>query len=275
MSLRTSLFAICLLSVAGIAQAGVVFRIEVEDLSAGGQVEITEIKIDSNRMRTDSGGSNPTSMIFLGESDEMYMIDHTEKTYIVMDRETIEAMASRMNEAMQQMEAAMANVPPEQREMMERMMKGRMGSMPSATPPPAPVVRSLGESGSVNGVGCDWKEVTRDAIVDLKACVCNWTDIAGGDELRAMSLEMRDFVSTLMESFSSMTNSGVFGSSISENPMSSMEHLGGFPLISEDFDNGTLSRRSRFQSADEVAVSDDAFSPPSGYKRQDLGDMTR
>ena len=149
MNLRTSLFFICLLGMAGTANAGVVFRIEVQDLFAGGQVEITEIKIDGNRMRTDSGGSNPTTMIFLGESDEMYMIDHTEKTYIVMDRETVEAMANRMSEAMQQMEAAMAQVPPEQREMMERMMKGRMGNLQSTAPHVEPVVRSLGESESV------------------------------------------------------------------------------------------------------------------------------
>ena len=275
MNLKTGLFAVYFLSVAGIVQAGAVFRIEVEDLSAGGQVEITEIKIDGNRMRTDSGGSNPTSMIFLGESDEMYIIDHTEKTYIVMDRETVEAMANRMSEAMQQMEAAMAQVPPEQREMMERMMKERMGNMPTSTPRAEPVVRSLGESDNVSGVACDWKEVTRDAVVDLKACVSNWTDIAGGDELRAMSLEMKDFAAALMDAFSSMSNSSMFGSSLAENPMSSMENLGGFPLISEDFDNGTLSRRSRFQSVDEGAVAAEEFSPPSGYKRQDLGDMTR
>ena len=275
MNLRTSLFAICLLSLAGIAQAGAVFRIEVEDLSAGGQVEITEIKIDGNRMRTDSGGSNPTTMIFLGESDEMYMIDHTEKTYIVMDRETVEALANQMSEAMQQMEAAMAQVPPEQREMMERMMKERMGNMPSTAPHVEPVVRSLGESDNVAGVACAWKEVTRDAVVDLKACVCNWPDIAGGDELRAMSLEMKDFASALMDAFSSFTSSTGLGSAVADSPMRTMDNLGGFPLISEDFDNGTLSRRSRFQSVDETAVAAEEFSPPSGYKRQDLSDMAR
>src|SRR3972149_3617041 len=275
MTLRTSLFAVYLLSFAGIAQAGAVFRIEVEDLAAGGKVEITEMKIEGNRMRTDSGGEDPTSMIFLGDTDEMYVIDHGEKTYLLVDRQTMEAMANQMNEAMKQMEQALANVPPEQREMMERMMKERMGSMPSTSPPAEPVVRSLGERESVNGVACEWKEVTRNEVVDLKACVCGWTDMAGGDELRQMALEMKDFVSTLLDSFSSLASSAGFGSSLAENPMSSMENLGGFPLISEDFDGGTLARRSRFQSVDEVAISDDEFRPPSGYKKQDLGNMSR
>ncbi|MGH9461470.1 MAG: hypothetical protein ACRD1X_09655 [Vicinamibacteria bacterium] len=274
MSLRTCVFALVLVGVAGIAQAGAVFRIEAEDLSAGGKVEITEIKIDGNRMRTDTHGEDPTSMIFLGETDEMYVIDHAEKTYILMDKKTIEALGARMSEAMQQMEAALAQVPPEQREMMERMMKERMGGM-SSTPPAEPVVRSLGENDSVNGVSCAWKEVTREGVVDFKACVGNPADIAGGNEMQAMALEMKEFVSALMDAMSSMTNSNMFGSVLAENPANTMEDLGGFPLISEDFDEGKLSRRSRVQSADEVSVADEEFVPPSGYKKQDFGGMTR
>src|SRR3990172_11831902 len=116
MTLRTSLFAVYLLSFAGIAQAGAAFRIEVEDLAAGGKVEITEIKVEGSRMRTDSGGEDPTSVIFLGATDEMYVIDHAKKSYLLMDRKTMEAMANRMSEAMKQMEQALADVPPEQRE---------------------------------------------------------------------------------------------------------------------------------------------------------------
>lgn len=275
MSLRTSLFALGLLSLAGAAHAGAVFRIEVEDLSAGGEVEITEIKIEGSRMRTDTGGDNATSMIFLGESDEMYMIDHGERSYIVMDRETVEALGRKMSEAMKQMEAALAQVPPEQREMMERMMKERMGSMASSTPSGEPVVRSLGESDTVNGIACEWKEVTRGDVVDFKACVGDPSDIAGGAEMQAMALEMAEFVSALMEAFSSMASSNMFGSMLAENPMSSMEDLGGFPLVSEDFDNGTLARRSTFQSVDETSIAAEEFTPPSGYKRQDIGGMTR
>lgn len=275
MSLRTSLYAVSLLSMAGIAQAGTVFRIEVEDLSTGGQAEITEIKIDGNRMRTDTHGEDASTMIFLGETDEMYMIDHDEKTYMVMDRETVEALGRRMSEAMQQMEAALAQVPPEQREMMERMMKERMGNMPSSSPPAEPVVRSLGKSDTVNGISCEWKEVTRGGVVELKACVGNSGEIPGGDEMHTMALEMRDFASALMGALSSMETSPLFGSLVAQNPMSSMEDLGGFPLISEDFDDGKLSRRSRFQSAEDVSVSAEEFRPPSGYKRRDIGDMSR
>jgi hypothetical protein len=272
MSLRISLIAAYLLSFAGIGSAGVIFRVENEDLKSGGQMEITEMKVDGNRMRADSGGKDSTTMIFLGDTDEMYVIDHKEKSYMVMDRETVESLGNQMSAAMKQMEEALKDVPPEQRAMMERMMKGKMKGMPASKPRSEPQVRSLGESDSVNGVGCDWNEVSRDGVVELKACVCDWTDIPGGDELRQISLEMKDFASALVDAFG---GAGGLAGSIGENPMSVMEKAGGFPLITENFQGGNLTRRSRFQSVEEVAISDDEFMPPSGYKKKDMGNPSR
>jgi hypothetical protein len=272
MILRMSLFAVYLLSIAGITHAGgAVFRIEVEDISGGGEVEVTEMKVDGNRMRTDSGGKDNVTMIFLGATDEMYIVNHDDKSYMVMDRETVENLANQMSAAMKQMEEALKNVPPEQREMVERMMKGKMQGMPSSEPRSEPVVKSLGKSDSVNGVSCDWKEVSRDDVVELRACVSDWTGVQGGDELRQIALEMKDFTSALVDAM----GSAGFGGSIAESPMTAMEMAGGFPLISENFSKGKLTRRSRFQSAEEVAIPDDQFMPPSGYKKQDMGKMGR
>ena len=59
MKLRTILVAVYLLSVAGLTHAdGTIFRIEVEDVASGGGVEVTEMKVDGDRMRTDSGGED-------------------------------------------------------------------------------------------------------------------------------------------------------------------------------------------------------------------------
>ena len=142
---------------------------------------------------------------------------------LVMDRETVERLANQISAAMKQMEEALKNVPPEQREMMERMMKGKMKGMPSSTPRAEPVVKSLGKSDSVNGISCDWKEVSRDDVVELKVCVSGWTDIPGGDELRQIALEMKDFMSALVDAMGSVG----FGGTIAESPMTAMEMAGG------------------------------------------------
>ncbi|HEX9725363.1 MAG TPA: DUF4412 domain-containing protein [Vicinamibacteria bacterium] len=286
MSLRTSLFALCLLSFGGIAQAGAVFRVTVENYAEdnqffeGGESYVTVTKIEGNRMRSDTQGENgemATTVIFLGETDEMYMIDHEEKSYIVMDRESMEALGKQMSEVMQQMQAALAQIPPEQREMMERMMKDKMAADPNYKPPSPPVVRSTGESGSVNGIACEWKEVTRDDVLSERACVCDQSEIVGGHEMVAIAHEMKDFAEALREMANSVSSMPAFGGgTMGDFALAMTPELGGFSLISEDFDGeGKLMRRSTFQSADQVSIPDEEFTPPSGYKRQTMQGMTR
>ena len=268
MSLKPMILTAALLGFSGIAHAGVIIKIQNENVSAGKPAESSIMKIEGNRMRADSG--TETSMIFFGDTDEMYIIDHNKKTYVVMDRETIEAMGAKMSEAMKQMEEALANVPPEQREMMEKMMKGKMKGMPSSEPRAEPVVTSLGKSDTVSGIGCEWQQVSRDDVVELKACVGQYSDFPASDDVRQISEEMKEFVASLTEAVSTIT-SGPLGS-FAGSPMSAMA-LDGFPLISENFQDGKLTHRSRLQSVEEGSISGEEFTPPSGYKKQDIKKM--
>jgi len=277
---------VCLVStVAGSAHAGAVFRNTVENFGEdnqffeSGDSYVTVTKVDGNRMRMDTQsmeGQLATTAMFLGETDEMYMIDHKEKTYMVIDREQVEALASQMSGAMKQMEEALAQVPPEQREMMERMMKGRM---PNADyEPPAPqVVTDLGESGSVNGVDCQWKQVTRDDALERKVCIADPGSIAGAQEMVALAHEMRDFAEGLMQLAKSASNMPMMGGGTMGTAGAGMHaELDGYPLIAEDYDGeGKLIRRSTFESADEVAITGDEFTPPSDYKKQSMPTMGR
>jgi hypothetical protein len=284
MKMRAGLLAICLLCTAGIAQAGAVFRVKVDNFTKGNQFfeggdsYTTVTKIEGDRMRSDIQGENgntATTIIFLGEKDEMYMIDHKKKTYLVMDRESIEALGKQMSEVMKQMEAALAQVPPEQREMMERMMKKKLAADPNYKAPSPPVVRSLGESGSVNGIACEWKAVTRDNVLSEKACVCDQGKISGGEEMVAIANEMKDFASGLQELANSASGFKMFsGGTLGDVAMTMTADLGGFALVTEHFDGeGKLMRRSTFQSADKVPVAAEEFASPSGYKRQTMKEM--
>lgn len=287
MDLRTSALAICLTmsSIGGIADAGAVFRTTVENYAEDNQFfearesYVTVTKIEGNRMRMDTQGMDgtlATTMIFLGETDEMYMIDHDEKTYMVFDRERIEALTQQMSQAMQQMQEALAQVPPEQRAMMERMMKDKMPGG-DYEPPSPPVVTDLGESGNVNGIECQWKQVTRDDRLEQKACVCDQSAIAGGEEAVAIAHEMRDFAEALTQMATSVASSPMLGGGTLGGFATTMvADLEGFSLISEDYDGEEkLISRSTFESADNVSIPDEEFTPPSGYERQTLEGLSR
>ena len=263
MGTKTGLLAICLLGAVGIAQAGTIFRTEVENFAEdnqffqGGKSYTTVTRVEGDRMRSDTRGEDgkiASSVIFLGKTDEMYMIDHKEKSYLVMDRESIEALGNQMSEVMKQMEAAMAKVPPGQREMMERMMKKKLAADPNYKEPSPPVVRSL-----------------------EKACVCDQDEIAGGKEMAAIAHEMKDFAAGLSELAKSASSFKMFGGSTMENlGMAMTADLGGFPIISEHYDGeGKLMRRSTFRSAEDVSVPAEEFTPPREYKKQTMQEMTR
>lgn len=287
MSLK-NLLAICLMtmpSIEGIAHAGAVFRVTVENYAEdnaffeGGESYVTVTKVEGDRMRMDTQGEDgalASTVIFLGETDEMFMIDHKKKSYMVMDRERIEALSQQMGQVMQQMEEALAQVPPEQRAMMERMMKGKMAAE-NIEPPSPPVVTDLGETGNVNGIACQWKQVTRDDVLSDKACVCDEGAIAGGKEMVALAHEMRDFAEGLMQIAKSASSVQMFGGgTMAEVGAAMTADLGGFSLISEAYDGEEkLIKRSTFESADEVSIPDAEFTPPSGYKRQDLEGLGR
>jgi hypothetical protein len=286
MKMKAGLWAICLMVAVESAWAGAVFRIEMENFAEdnqffeGGESYTTITKIAGDRMRTDTQGEDGkigNSVIFLGEKDEMYMIDHKKKTSLVMDRESIEELGKQMSGVMKQMEAALAQVPPGQREMMERMMKKKLAADPNYKEPSPPVVRSSGESSSVHGIDCEWKEVTRDGALSEKACVCDQSAIAGGEEMVAIAQEMRDFASGLSKLANSASGLKMFGGgTMEEIGLNLTADLGGFPLISEYYDGeGKLMRRSTFQSADDVSIPDEDFGPPSGYKKQTMQQMMR
>src|ERR1019366_6935771 len=69
-----------------------------------------------------------------------------------MDKAQMKAMGQQMSKAVEQMQAQMATMPPEQRKMMEDMMKGKMGAMGGATAKPTISLKELGSEkvGSYN-----------------------------------------------------------------------------------------------------------------------------
>ena len=117
------------------AQAGVVIQ-QVERAIGNNQARQTvTISMDAGKLRVE--GENPGQgkflLIFDNAKQVMWMVDVAKKSYMEITKAQVEAMANQMGQMMQQMQQAMANVPPEQRAMMEQMMKGRMGGM--AAPP--------------------------------------------------------------------------------------------------------------------------------------------
>src|SRR5512144_778073 len=146
---RFAYVAIVALSIAPLF-AGVRIQTENTDLSTK-KVSTEVILLDANRLRLDSDEGRSILFLTDGGRDRMVILDKTKNTYQEIDEQMMKQMGEQMSGAMAQMQAQLKNMPPEQRAMMEKMMKGKMPQAAAAAPK---TVYTAKGSGSVNGFSC-------------------------------------------------------------------------------------------------------------------------
>ena len=155
--------------------AGVVIEMVSRDASSNQETSADKIYTEGTMVRIEShqeGTTNPSTTIFRDET--LFIVNHQDQTYHRMDKDSMTRMSSQMSEAMKQMEAQLANLPPEQRAMMERMMKGRMpGGMPGAMGSDRPQRRiEVGGDEQVGEYSCTMYTVYRGTEKDTRGLRC-------------------------------------------------------------------------------------------------------
>jgi hypothetical protein len=95
----------------------------------------------------------------------MVVLDNSKNEYREIDQQTIDQMSGQTSAATAQMQAQMKNMTPEQRAMVEQMMKGRglPGVASSAVTSAARTTYTSKSGGSANGFPCTKYEGNRGA----------------------------------------------------------------------------------------------------------------
>ena len=248
-----------LLCVSSVANAGVEMDLVTVD-AAGNEEMRTKIYAQKDKVRMEEGGNGDATMIFLGNSF-MY-VDHKDKTYMVMDEATLEEVSAKMNEAMKEMEEQLANMPPEQRAMVEQMMKGQMqGMMGQGAEAPPPRIEA-GGSGEWQSRKCKEYSVFEGDEKTQDICAADLDDVDGADEVIAAFKNMAAYIEKLTESMP-MRPGGQL------NPGELMEQIDGFPIHTVEYANGRKVREVSLDSVTEKALDDALFQAPEGYRQQD------
>ncbi len=246
--------------------AGVVLEMVTENAS-GEEIETTRIFVKSGQVRIDSvDGKRSSEMSMIFRDEEFLILNHKDKTFTVMDEAMFDEMNAQMSEATRQMEEQLAQVPPEQRAMIERMMKGRMNAFVPGQQqaPPALRVKALGSS-EWDSYSCTQYEVRNDTGKVQEICAASMDQIEGSGEVMGAFKKMAEFMKRLTASLP-----GPFTASMASNPMEMMDQIEGFPVHTLHFDDGKLRQEVALKSATKQSLEQDIFTPPRGYKRQDL-----
>jgi hypothetical protein len=238
--------------------------------SAGVYVEMVEHNIATGstepkqKMYVQNGSGrfvDPDGHTSLIKNDTMYIIDDSDKSYILFDKATMQAVAQKLSAAMEKMKEQMAKLPPEQRAQMEQAMGGAMGMQGK---PRTVDVAATGKADNVNGRACKVWDVTRDGQLDEQLCVTPYAALPGKENFQQM-------FATFSKMFEEMAKSVPMLSGMMANEFSAMSKVGGFPMRSRAYENGKLGgAETLVKEWREEAMPDAMFEIPNGYKQKQL-----
>jgi hypothetical protein len=250
--------------------ADVQFEMEQKEMSpeSVGQIK-GKVKDDNLRMDFfENGNQLKGSMIYRGDLKEIIMINHDDKTYLVLDQATMNALAKQFEQAMSQMEEAMKKMPPDQREKMKEMMKEKMpGAYGGGGTYVEPELKKAG-TGSVDGISCTKYDVFRGDEKVRQHCVANWNNIQGGEEMMTVMLQMADFMDQMAKSFSKAGNFVGEQAQFERGVFNQLRQLNGFPIQTIEYDKGKVRAESNFISSEKSSITTADLEPPAGYTQQ-------
>ncbi len=243
----TPWIAAAVLLMPALAQADA--RIEMSTDKAEGGTLVMQVKDGKTRWEQD--GDARGSVLYDAATKTLTVLNHGDKTYMKLDKAAVQGVSEQMKAAMKQMEAQMANMPPEQREMIMKRMPG----FAAQEEKPVFSAEKAGGSDKVNGIKCRNMRLLKDGQPYTDACVA---------DADAMDIPEADF-ETLAAMFESMQEmASQFSGGRGALPL---REIGGMPVRSVNVETGEVS--------EVVSVSDDSldgalFEVPAGYRLQEM-----
>lgn len=263
--------AAAILLLPALSGAGSLIRMESKDFRASPAAQSTvEIATDGPLIRMDAVGqsaSDAGSMVFRSDAGEMTAIDHSRKRYFVLDEAALQGLAGQVNNAMAEMQAALAELPPEQRAMAEQMMKQRMGSAMNKSATPRELAKT-GETETVNGFDCELYNVTESGQKTRDMCVTSWSNIEGGNAFKDNMVAMASFFEHMRDLFS-QNGMDLMGSR--SEVFTHMREINGFPVRARNYNGaGTVIEETTLVSSEAQSFNATFFQAPEEYTAQRL-----
>ena len=257
------------------AFGGVVFEVETTDHTGSDpQASLAKVWADGDLLKASIASSGQTEdgeMIYRGEKREMIVVNHGEQTYFVIDDAMIQAIGGQLSQAMQQMQEALKDVPPEQRAMVEQMMKKNMPQMDEPAKSKTEM-KKTSDRAKKNGYACTRYEVFENGKKVRDVWVTDWDNVEGGSEVAASFKGLSEFIQGLLDSLSSLGGmAGGMASQFNVDSFAFMKDLDGFPVVTQEFGaDGSIQSESVLRSAERRTFDPADFEPPKGYRLQQM-----
>jgi hypothetical protein len=251
---------------ASAAQAGIYVESLRRDRNTGAVLSTDKMFLQNGQARMENT-KDGSYMIF--KEDGVYHVNPTDRSYRVMDKAAMDQMSVKMNDAMAKMKAQMANMPPERRAMMEKMMSQMNGQGAAAKQSVYDAI-DTGKSETSSGRSCRvWNE-TRNGELQAQYCVAPKGSLPGTEEFAAFAKRMSSF---MQQMGGPMHNAGA---GFMQQQIAVLEKINGFPIVTRHFSGGKLdANESVMKVWESRPIPASAFEVPAGYARKDFMNRER
>jgi uncharacterized coiled-coil protein SlyX len=247
--------------------AGVQVEMSRRDRVSGKEEPAQTMQVQDGKARFDASGQRRGVALF--KDDKLYLLNTEKKTYLTLDRASVEKTASAMNDVMTQLRARMEKMPPEQRAMMENMMKkngvaGPATQAQTISPPKMDAI-ATGANETVAGRACKVWDITRDGVPTSQLCVVPSASLPGHQEFIAITEKMSALLAGLSANLSKQMGTAVNGNPLQQDP-AVLAKINGMPFIVRQYRDGKLATEETVvKSWSEQTIADTQFAIGADY----------
>ena len=236
---------ILLTAVCGVVQAD--HRLEYSE--TGGGLNVLEVGHQAVRMQQ-QGESQ--WMLYRHDEKAFYLVDSEQRSYQKMDQSTGQAMNQQLQALQAQMEAQLAGMPPEQREMMKQMMP----KMPGLGQPVEYTVKPSGDTRKVAGYSCQPVTVFKEGEPEEELCLGSPKELGIAQNDFALLKGMGELMSEVAASFGAGSMAAV------------LEEMDGLPV--EHRAPGAKEPKATLTASRDAKLDAERFALPAGYSEREL-----
>lgn len=258
--LMISFLAFALLS-GGMLQAQTVY--EFTTTEKNDQTAKTELKLDVDFLKMNSIDDelqNSGELIYRHAAEEMLIVDHNERHYTVLNKETADEVGKMTKNANAMLEESLSKLPPEQREQMRKMMEKQMSAQPAAVAEEKIEVKKTTESATKNGYPCVKYEVFKNGLKSEELWATDWGNVEGGSEAMETIKKFAEFNRDLLKRMGHKNY-------MQGNPLGRVMADHGFPVEVHDLEKDRVTVLS---SASKGSFSPEEFEAPAGYRKRSM-----
>lgn len=259
MLIRTPTMLILATMATGAAQAGTTLETVNRDLS-GGRATTINTWAQDGMMRVET---KPTESTMVFKDDTLYVINHQEKSYQVMDRASMKRMAEQVNPMLKMLQERMQGMTPEQRAQMEKMMGGNMAGM--GGPEKKQEIKRTARADKIGGHSCTYVEVLEDGVLTDEMCIVPGNALKGSGELLVAAKKMAAFMKEMMSGMDAP-----WLQQMAQKQMQNFESLGGIPVLSRHFEAGKPRSETTLTAIGSESLAASTFEVPAGYTKKDM-----